>query len=163
MKQNRKQLAIYATLWVAAGMVILALIFNKALNIEYHKWRLKAAKEDYARYGQSPPTWKDEVGAFLGRTPMTSLEAKAVCQKHEQALALLGYLEYHVFHGPTATADIRECLECMQALARIQQICPWSSCEFSEPGTQVVVAVCRPMKGQTKHLADAGMKEAEGR
>src|SRR6266850_4236148 len=72
--------------------VLLVLAFSRSVRIEYHKWRLRAAKADYERLRSGEYQFTDKARELLLAKPVTWEEVRAAGKLHEQKLVEAGFL-----------------------------------------------------------------------
>src|SRR5216110_1744012 len=99
MRAKSKRAVVFAPLIIA---VLIGLSFSKPARIEYHKWRVTAAKSEYQRLLVGEHRLSDTLRELLTAKPVTWQEVRARWKRHEQALVDLGYLgrvEYYARRG----------------------------------------------------------------
>src|SRR5688500_12490336 len=88
---------------IASAVVLLAFAFSKPGRIQYHKWRVTAAKREYDRLARGEYRFADKARElFLGRT-LTWPEVESRWKRPEQALVDLGFMQRVTYYARRRT------------------------------------------------------------
>ena len=127
--------------WLGLGLVVLGLMSQLTpVQVEYHKWRLKAAKANSARLQTEGLSGMDELQAIVRRRPMSSDDYDHLAVKHGNALVRLGFLQRLEFRIESNDALLQRRLA--NTLSDMNANCEWWTYHVSTPSTNLIVIGC---------------------
>ena len=125
------------------GLLILAVAgacFLPPVRVGWHKWRLRAAKNNCARLLDSAPSRMDELKAIVRGEPMSSEDYHRIAVRHARALVDLGFLRQAQFRIESPDPIFHRRLA--GKLESMNENCEWWTYQFSTPSTNIAVIGC---------------------
>lgn len=158
MRPKRKALR-----WIGAGCVALAVLlavaFSRPVRVEYHKWRLTAAKREHVRLGRGEYRFSDRVRESIGN-PLTWNEVLAAWKGHEQSLVELGVLYRKEYYARRGKIPTRANPDFVRVIQQMEQICPWWGYAVSTSESSLTVTATQEGLELWKKLAPSlGLQE----
>ncbi len=136
MRAKGKRLVVILCLIVAA---FAGLSFSKPGRIQYHKWRVSAAKAEYRRLRAGEYSLSDTLRElFLGK-PRTWTQVESTWKHHEQALVDLDYLHRIQYYARRGKVPLMGDPEFARVVLQMDKVCPCWSYTVSE-STLIVTA-----------------------
>ena len=123
----------------ALVIVFLALAFSKPGRIQYHKWRVTAAKREHLRLASGQYRFTDQLReVFIGRT-RTWAEIESAWKRHEQALVDLGFMKRVEYYARRGNVPSKANPGFAAVIHQIEQACPWWSYRVSQTESSLTV------------------------
>ena len=143
--------------WVAVACLVLAflfaLAFSKPVRLEYHKWRLIAAKREHLRLSRGEHRFSDAVREILLAKPVTWADVRAAWAHHEQKLVDLGFLHRKEYYARRGQVPTRADPDFARVIDQMEKACPWWSYSVSASQSGLTVTATKEGLELWKKLA----------
>lgn len=139
----------------ALGVVLLLLGFgfSTPARIQYHKWRVTAAKGEHLRLARGEYRFSDQLRElFLGRT-RTWAEVESAWRRHEQALVDLGFMKRVEYYARRGNVPTRANPEFARLIQQMDRTSPWWSYRVSQSQASLTVTATPEALALWKKLA----------
>jgi len=123
--------------------VLLVLAFSRPVRIEYHKWRLRAAKADYERLRSGEYQFTDKARELLLAKPVTWEEVRAAGKLHEQKLVEAGFLHRQEYYARRGEVPTRGDPEFRQVIDQMDQGDPYWSYFVGQSASSLTVTATK--------------------
>ena len=155
MKQRRRALV----LGLVAAVVISAILFQRPIRTEWHKWRLQASKEKKRHFMSLGITGADKFWMELTGQAVSLEVFERTIRQHEDALVNLGFLLREVYAPTNSVMPALGDPRYDQTIQQLKSECPWYSSRELSPTNLVVTACSSGMAKWRKTAEQFGLKK----